>query len=146
MPGQSPFADDWRECLRAHYQYVVRANDRRTLDSLTGVLHQVGFREDELGELYLRATLHVDEVAEDFTPDMTVVAAMVSAAGGAPSEDASAALIAAAEAAAQAVENPSEPDYAAPDAEPAADSAPGDAPSDETPPYDPSGPQQLSLF
>ncbi|MBK8023347.1 MAG: hypothetical protein IPK19_18425 [Chloroflexi bacterium] len=154
MPGKSPFADDWRECLRAHYQYVVRANDRRTLETLTRVLNQVGFEEDELSELYVRATMHVDDAAEDFTPDMTVVAAMVSVAASptAPTE-----LIAAAEAAAQVQENPPEAEavgaeyppvdaYPPDEAEPSFAAAPEAAVEGEDPPYDPAGPQQMSLF
>ncbi len=135
MPN-SPFGEDWRACLRAHYQYVVRANDTLTLSTLTGVLQQVGFTEDELHRLYLNATMHVDDMPDDFTPDLTVVAAIAGAAAApeaAPLPD----LIAVAEAAVITAE----------ESHTAQEGVSEDAPPPpDDPPHNPDAPQQMSLF
>lgn len=136
MQSNSPFASEWRECLRAHYQYVVRANDQPTLKTLTGVLHQVGFSDGELAELALRATMHVDDVPDGFMPDMTVMAAIAQVAAPAPAPAAEPVpeLIAVAEAAAQAAEAA------------LAENAEIAAPDEELAPFNPEAPQQMSLF
>ncbi len=72
MP-ENIFADEWRDCLEAHYMHVIRNNDRVTLPSLTLVMHQAGFNDSELAELRVRATMHVDQVGEDFVPDLDVL-------------------------------------------------------------------------
>ncbi|RMF79387.1 MAG: hypothetical protein D6737_11595 [Chloroflexi bacterium] len=74
MAGASIFEDEWRECLREQFMYVIRNNDTITEQSLTLVLHEVGFTDDELRELRLRATMHVDDVSDDFVPDFEAVA------------------------------------------------------------------------
>jgi hypothetical protein len=79
MSHYNPFADDWRDSLRAHYMHAVRADDQVTLKSLNGLMHEVGFSDDELRELYVRATMHVDETAPDFVPDMKVLSAEAAA-------------------------------------------------------------------
>lgn len=68
--GGPPFAEEWRKCLREHYKHVVRADDRKTLESLEAVLNRVGFREDELQVLYREATMRTDELHEGFAPDL----------------------------------------------------------------------------
>jgi hypothetical protein len=70
----NPFAEEWRECLRAHYMHVIRVRDRVTEPSLTVVMGQAGFSDAELAELRVRATMHVDDVADDFTPDLDALA------------------------------------------------------------------------
>ncbi len=74
MDQRSVFFDEWLSSLRAQYQHVVRVDDKVTLPSLTAVLQQVGFGEGELRQLRLEATLHVDDVAGDFVPDLTILA------------------------------------------------------------------------
>lgn len=74
MAEPSIFADEWRECLRAHYTYVVRMNDRGTERTLRGVMLEAGFSEDEVRELYVLATAHVDDMPADFAPDTSVLA------------------------------------------------------------------------
>lgn len=75
MPAQSVFADEWRECLRAHYMYVQRLGDYVTERTLHGVMTEVGFSEAELKELTVLATMRVEEMDEDFVPDMDILAA-----------------------------------------------------------------------
>lgn len=72
MP-KSIFSEEWRDCLREHYKYVVRNNDKITRQTLEPVLEQMGFREDELRELQVQATMHVDDVAEDFVPELDIL-------------------------------------------------------------------------
>jgi hypothetical protein len=62
------FGDEWRECLRAQYMYVVRNDDQRTLKTLKGVMHEVGFSDDELRDLYVRATMRAEDMPDDFLP------------------------------------------------------------------------------
>ena len=56
--SENVFADEWHECLRAHYMHVILTNDRVTLPSLSVVMRQAGFNESELAELRVRATMH----------------------------------------------------------------------------------------
>jgi len=69
------FADEWRRCLRAHYMHAIRHDDRVNLRSLVPVLQHLGFTDAELAELRVQATMHVDDVGEDFVPDLDVLQA-----------------------------------------------------------------------
>lgn len=78
MAQRSIFFDEWRNCLQAHYTTFVQQEylpqpERKThaKDALEGVLNRVGFSEDDLHTLYVRATMRVEDVPEDFLPDMT---------------------------------------------------------------------------
>jgi hypothetical protein len=66
----SIFGDEWRRCLREHYKYVIRIQDRETELSLLPILQRFGFREEDLRNLYLEATMHMDDLPEDFVPDL----------------------------------------------------------------------------
>lgn len=70
MVEQSIFFEEWRRCLREHYMYVIRTQDRVTEKTLVNVLHRVGFSDDELRELYMQATMRSEDVVGDFVPDM----------------------------------------------------------------------------
>src|SRR5450631_4199440 len=48
MSGINIFEDDWRDCLRAHYAYVIREHDTNNEQSLITVLVQTGFTESEI--------------------------------------------------------------------------------------------------
>jgi hypothetical protein len=78
MPEQgtqrSVFFDEWIKSLREQYKYVIRNNDQVTLPSLTKVMiHDVGFSEDELANLRVEATMHVDDIGADYVPDLTIL-------------------------------------------------------------------------
>jgi hypothetical protein len=79
MP-ENVFADDWRECLQAHYMHVIRLKDKVTEPSLTVVMRDAGFNESELAELRVRATAHVDEIGADFVPDLNILNTLAPAA------------------------------------------------------------------
>ncbi len=68
----SIFSQEWRDCLRAHYAYVVRMGDQGTERTLRNVMFEAGFGEDEVKELYVLATAHVDDVGAGFVPDMGI--------------------------------------------------------------------------
>ena len=67
------FSDEWRACLREQYKYVFRTNDRVTKESLTSVMVDVGFTEDELAQLRVEATMHVDDLPDDFVPALDIL-------------------------------------------------------------------------
>jgi len=77
----SVFADDWRDCLREQYKSVVRNEDRVTLPSLTVVMHQVGFTDDELTQLRIEATMRIEDLPDNFMPDMSLVQQPVEETG-----------------------------------------------------------------
>lgn len=68
----SIFSEEWRDCLRAHYTYVVRMGDQGTEKTLRHVMVEAGFGDDEVKQLYVLATAHVDDVGADFVPDMEI--------------------------------------------------------------------------
>ena len=67
------FSQEWRDCLRAHYSYVVRQGDQGTEKTLHNVMIEAGFNEDEVKQLYVLATAHVDDVDADFVPDLAIL-------------------------------------------------------------------------
>lgn len=73
MDSQSVFHQEWLRSLREQYKHVARQDDRVTMSSLTAVMLKVGFRENELAQLKIEATMHVDAVGEDFSADMTIL-------------------------------------------------------------------------
>lgn len=73
--SENIFAEDWHECLEAHYMHVVRTHDKVTLPSLTVVMRRAGFDESQLAELRVRATMHMDAVSPDFVPDLDALKA-----------------------------------------------------------------------
>jgi len=71
--SENVFADEWMECLEAHYMHVIRTKDKVTEPSLSIVMHSAGFSDKQLAELRVRATMHIDDVGEDFVPDLDVL-------------------------------------------------------------------------
>lgn len=72
---ESVFSDEWRRCLREHYKYVVRNQDKNTEATLTPILERFGFQEDELRHLEIEATIRADEMPDDFVPNMEPIMA-----------------------------------------------------------------------
>ncbi len=79
MPGLSPFADDWRECLCRHYQYTVQQRDIATERTLSEIMRGVGFSDAQLAELRVLATIRAEEMPPDFVPDMDLLATLAQA-------------------------------------------------------------------
>lgn len=70
---ESIFGGEWRRCLKEHYKYVIQSDDKATLDTLLPIMDRAGFREAELRQLYLEATMHSDDLPDDFVPDFDLV-------------------------------------------------------------------------
>lgn len=73
MNRGSPFGEEWRACLREHYKETVRADDRATLKTLSDIMLNVGFREDDLRALVLDATIRADELPDGFLPPVDLL-------------------------------------------------------------------------
>jgi hypothetical protein len=155
MSDNNIFADDWRDCLRAHYSHVVRTEDHVTEPSLHKVMNAAGFSESELAEMRVRATMRADEMPDGFEPDLDILAEAPPEVAEAPAEVSfmmAVPEIPAAEAEPTAILE----ETAADEAEPFSveEEAPVDeaepAPADEGTFYeaddDEDAPQQLSLF
>jgi hypothetical protein len=66
LNGQrSIFFDEWRDCLRSHFFYVVQVDDQVTLPSLREVLLQAGISEEEIDTWYEEACAQMDAARED---------------------------------------------------------------------------------
>ena len=132
MSEKSIFSEDWRECLRSHYTHVVREQDVKTERTLRGVMHNVGFGDDELNELRVLATMHVDDVGADFVPDLQILEAVSDEIDVVTQTDEMPEAV-------LAVETPVD--------ETVIDDDPVEETDEEEPPqYDASGPAQLTLF
>ncbi len=55
MSAKDLFFEEWRACLRAHYQYVVRTEDTVTEPTLREVLKLSGISTEEIAALYEEA-------------------------------------------------------------------------------------------
>ena len=75
---ESVFSDEWRRCLREHYKYVVKNQDKNTEETLTPILERFGFREDELRSLTIEATMRADDMPDDYVPDMELIEPIAS--------------------------------------------------------------------
>ncbi len=134
------FADEWRECLQAHYIHVIRNRDKVTEPSLTVVMNQAGFSDSELAQLRVRATMHVDDVGADFVPDLAVLE------NAAPEPQVFAGVDLSDEAVELMIEDTDEENEAPAEPTDILDAAPPEIVSTLDEPEDPNAPQQLTLF
>ncbi|MBL8147438.1 MAG: hypothetical protein JNL34_13720 [Anaerolineae bacterium] len=136
MPSPtSPFADDWRDCLIAHYQNVLRNQDHLTEGTLLGVLQEAGFSDQELAEFKVRVTMRAEDMGPDFMPDLDAlkaeaVEAIQQQTAAVPNEPEPAIFEAVVVEAVISTE----------------DETPALPPDEEPPDYRADGPQQLSMF
>lgn len=72
-PGPSPFDAQWRACQREHYKHAVRHGSAQRRAATADAMRATGVGEAELSELYLQATMHVDDVPDDFVPDLATL-------------------------------------------------------------------------
>ena len=139
MSEKSIFSEDWRECLRSHYTHVVREQDVKTERTLRGVMHNVGFGDDELNQLRVLATMHVDDVGADFVPELQILEESADVVGATH------------ESPLQEDVPPENTDdvgtrYIVSEAAEATDEIVEEEPYEEPPQYDESGPEQLTMF
>ncbi len=76
----SVFDNEWRACLREQYKHTIRENNAKNINSLKIVMGQVGFGDDELRQLELIATMHIDDVADDFVPNLDILDEIIAEA------------------------------------------------------------------
>lgn len=67
---RSPFHQDWRACLRAHYMHVIRIGDAVTEPTLRSVLTHVGFSEDEIKQMAIEAKIRDTDTSPDDLPGL----------------------------------------------------------------------------
>lgn len=72
MP-RSPFADDWHAAQEQHFQHILRTGDAGARRDAIALMQQAGYDEAAIQALYIRATMHMDDIPPDFVPDMEVI-------------------------------------------------------------------------
>jgi len=75
MSSLSPFADDRRDTLIAHFKLVMHSHDPSRRQAVIDLMETEGFSKAELSSLYIEATMRMDEVPDDFVPDITMIEA-----------------------------------------------------------------------
>ncbi len=75
-PGPSIFSDEWRAQQEAHYQYVIRTGNAKRRNDIKQVMRDLGYDEQEIAQLYMQATMHVDDMPDDFVPDLETLEAL----------------------------------------------------------------------
>lgn len=65
--NNSFFFDEWRDCLHAHFLYVVETQDTVTEPTLRHVLHDAGVDEELVESWYREALGHTAEMVENAT-------------------------------------------------------------------------------
>lgn len=73
MDQRSVFFEEWIRSLREQYKHVLRQDDRVTLPTLTAVMTDVGFSDEELAQLRAEAARRVDEPGSDLAADMAIL-------------------------------------------------------------------------
>ncbi len=73
MDQRSVFYQEWLQSLREQYKHIVRSQDQVTLPTLTAVMQNIGFGEDELAQLKLEATMHVDDAGANYRADLDIL-------------------------------------------------------------------------
>ncbi|MBW4436546.1 MAG: hypothetical protein KME04_05400 [Pleurocapsa minor GSE-CHR-MK-17-07R] len=72
----SPFSQDWRDCLSAHFRYTVRNHDHATEATVAQILRETGLTDAQIAELKVTAALRVEDLPDGFTPDLDGLAAL----------------------------------------------------------------------
>lgn len=73
MSSPSPFADDWHDAQEAHFTHISRVGDAEAREKARAALTQAGYSDAQISELYVEATMHQDDLADDFLPDMSMI-------------------------------------------------------------------------
>jgi hypothetical protein len=64
MATHNPFYEQWRECLRTHYKFVLNQNDTSNEKSLETVLLQVGFTNEDIRQW--RREVRGEDIVEEW--------------------------------------------------------------------------------
>lgn len=73
MTDRSPFDEEWRESLAEQFKHAARLEGKTRRDALRQMLHELGFSEGQLRDLYIDATMHIDDLNADFLPDLDMI-------------------------------------------------------------------------
>jgi hypothetical protein len=72
MEQQNLFAEDWINCLRAHYVHVIRERDENNEQSLVSVLLETGFSEDDINAMRTEVMTSFGWEDEPAEPEMLI--------------------------------------------------------------------------
>jgi hypothetical protein len=72
----SPFNEDWRDCLGAHFRYTVRNHDHATEKTVADILRETGLTDAQIGELRVTAALRTEDLPDGYLPDLDGLAAL----------------------------------------------------------------------
>ncbi|NDJ51820.1 MAG: hypothetical protein GYB68_01895 [Chloroflexi bacterium] len=70
MTKRTFFQDERLRSLRAQFKQVARSGDDERLDGITRILASEGLSQEEIASLYIQATMHQDDLPNDFEPDL----------------------------------------------------------------------------
>ena len=153
----SPFSQDWRDCLSAHFRYTVRNHDHATEVTVAQILRETGLTDAQIAELRVTAALRVEDLPDGFTPDLDGLAALAEQQAERPAVFAVPDLPSPSQTteteALELVGDPLEIDFttgdlvdelSAPTEETISDDASDEADQEQSPPAD--APKQLSFF
>lgn len=66
----SPFSEDYLDCLKAQYHFVIQSGDTKHIKSLEVNLKKVGFTQEQLREMYILATLKEGDIHGNLHPEI----------------------------------------------------------------------------
>ena len=72
MEQQNLFAEDWINCLRAHYAHVIREQDTNNEQSLVSVLLETGFSEEDITTMHTEVVASLGWQDEPAEPERTI--------------------------------------------------------------------------
>jgi hypothetical protein len=67
--SNNPFVEDWRQCLYAHYAYVVHLQDKENEQSLYHVLTRAGVAEETLWALQESLGINAQSTQEEYSTE-----------------------------------------------------------------------------
>lgn len=73
MSTPSPFSTDWHAAQAAHFMHTCRTGNAQARAAAREAMSQAGYSDDEIAKLYIAATMHQDDLPDDFTPDVAVI-------------------------------------------------------------------------
>ncbi len=80
MATFNPFDEEWRACLQAHYEHVLRIQDVVTEPTLYQVLRSTGFSEEQIAQIQfdvigvVEAAIEPPEIVTDALPESIKIA------------------------------------------------------------------------
>lgn len=82
----SIFGDQWRATQIAYFEQMMRTGNAEQRANACQIMRDSGFSDQEINDLYIQATMHLDDVPDDFVPDLEVIESLRQAATPHPNE------------------------------------------------------------